>query len=538
MRQIRIVFFLRSVGHLRNFEWVVRRLAERGHFVRLCFDRIKVTEAFEQQGSDRAAQEQLEILMNEHPKLIKYRQFDKTHFKPNNLLSVAARRLQLMLDYLRYLDPPFVNAHPLRARAGRYLRLSVRQVIQMIGRWTWSRSMMTGLLASLRWLIPPRGYVVNLVRREAADLVMVTPLFGFGEGQVDYIKACSSLGIRSCVPVASWDNLTSKGIAHCSPGSVLVWNEAQKREAVELLGMPAKKIVVTGAHSYEHWFGWKPSTDKAAFMEKVGLDSDHDYVVFLCSSSFIAEEERPVVMRWAKALRQSGRPELANIGILIRPHPYNQRSWADVDLGEIGNAVVFPREGANPVGREAKSDYFDTMYHCRALVGVNTSAMIEASILGKPVHSVLFDEVADTQSGTLHFQYLSDENGGLSRVARDLDQHVELLSRSLADPLEDERRSKAFVERFVWPKALGIGSMVDCFVDAVEAQVKAPAPRRGRMWLPLVWAGRLSASPLLLIYLPEYLRVAAQQREMRRERRRRRALKAGAEGPGEPLLPS
>ena len=532
MRHLRIAFFLRSVGHIRNFEWVIRRMAERGHFVRLCFDRVKVDERLEQQSADVAAQRQLEILISDHPKLIKVREFDKTHLKPNNMASVAARRLQIVLEYLRYLDPPYANAPALRARAGRYLRPSVRRVADLVGRRRWSKSATTGLLALFHRLIPPRGYVVNLVRREGADLVMVTPLFGFGEGQVDYFKACSILGVRTCLPVASWDNLTSKGLAHCTPGSVLVWNEAQKREAVELVRIPAKNVVVTGAHSYEHWFSWKPSTDKATFLENVGLDPDRDYVVFLCSSSFIADEERPIVLRWAKALRQSGRPDLANIGILIRPHPYNQRSWREVDLAEIGNAVVYPTEGANPVGRDAKSEYFDTMYHCRALVGVNTSAMIEASILGKPVHSVLFDEVAGTQSGTLHFHYLSDEKVGLSRVARDLDHHVELLSQSLADPSEDERRSRGFVERFAWPEEPGADSMVDCFVDAVEAQIKSPAPQRGRVWLPLIWVGRLLVSPLLLVYLPEYLRVAAQQREMRRERRRRRASKGGAEEPG------
>ena len=251
--------------------------------------------------------------------------------------------------------------------------------------------------------------------------------------------------------------------------------------------------------------------DRAVFQAKVGLVADRDFVVFLGSSRFIAEDEVPVVLRWAKALRECANLELAQIGILIRPHPQNYGKWMDIDLSDIGNAVIYPRGGANPVGRDAKSEYFDTMYHCKAVVGVNTSGMIEASILGKPVHTVLFEEMAATQSGTLHFQHLSDEDTGLLRVARNLDEHIDMLSRSLADPSEDRRRSKAFVERFVWPKSLGTKTPVEASVGAIRKQLQSPSPSRGLEWLPLIWLGRILASPLLLIYVREH---------RRRERRR------------------
>lgn len=520
---MRIVFFMRNVGYLRNFEWVIRRLAENGHSIRLLFDHEKKADDRMQQSSDKVAQEHLAVLERDHPK-IGDRLLNNTYTKPRSILSISARRIRLMQDYIRYLEPEFVNAHKLRDRAGLFLRPSVRRVVDAIGRRRWSRNMMVKFLATLDALIPPRSDVKDLLKRKVkADMVMVTPLFGHGSAQVEYFKAAQALGIRSCLPVASWDNLTSKGVVQCSPDRILVWNEAQRKEGIELQHMPKDRIVVTGAHSYEHWFTWQPSTERDAFFSHVGLDPSRGYVLFLGSSRFIAADEVPVVMRWAKALRAAANPEVANIGILIRPHPQNYGAWVEADLSEIGNAVVYPRGSANPVSRDAKSVYFDTMYHCRAVVGVNTSAMIEASILGKPVHTVLFEEMEGTQSGTLHFHHLSDESGGLLRVARDLDEHVELLGRSLADPSEDERRSKAFVDRFVWPKELHIDSMVGCFVDAVEAQMRGPEPKRNVAKLPLVWLGRVIASPLLLIYVKEYI-----QLRIRRIRRRREVTSAKA----------
>jgi hypothetical protein len=524
---MRVSFFMRNVGHFRNFEWVITRMAERGHSVRLYFDRVKRDESGLHQAADKAAQDQLELLAGRYVKRIKFHTFDRTHLKLRTVWSIAARRTQMLVDYLRYLDPAFASARKPRERAGSYLKPWKRRIINALNLVPFGRPVLMRFLSAANRLIPPRRDVKAFIAREKADIVMVTPLLGFGEGQVEYFKAASALGVRSCLPVASWDNLTSKGSAHCVPNAVLVWNNAQKREAVELLHIPEAKVSVVGAYCYEHWFKSQPSSDKQTFLRKVGLDPNRDYVVFLCSSFFIAADEIAVVMQWAQALRRSG-GELAEIGILIRPHPYNPQSWPAAELEAIGNVAIFPQDAENPIGDSARTDFFDTLYHCRAVVGVNTSAMIEASILGKPVHTILFDETADTQGGTLHFSHLAEGHEPLVHVARSLEEHVALLSRSLTDPTEDQRRARAFVERFVWPKEIEADSLVEGFVDALEAMAKAPAPRRGRIWLPAIWAARIVLSPLLVIYLPEYFVLASQRRQLERHREQRRAEKAKA----------
>lgn len=512
---MRIAFFMRNVGYIRNFEWVVRKLAQNGHSILIYFDHEKKAVDRMQESSDKVAEEHMAVLQRDHPK-IKYANLRGAYAKPKAVTHVAARRIRLILDYIRYLDPEFVEAHKLRERAALFLRPGVRRLVDRIGRWRWSRAMMTGFLRTLDRLIPPRQDVMDFLEKSKPKLVMVTPLFGHGSSQVDYFKACRALGIRSSLPVASWDNLTSKGAVQCDPDSILVWNDAQREEAIHLQHMPADRVHVTGAHTYEHWFDWKPTTDRAAFAETAGLDPTKDFIVYLGSSRFIAEQEVPVTLRWAKAIRDSKDPRLAGIGILIRPHPQNYGDWMETDLSDIGNAVVYPRGGANPVGREAKSVYFDTMFHCKAVVGVNTSGMIEAAILSKPVHTVLFEEMAGTQGGTLHFQHLSEDGTGLLRVAKDLDEHTKLLAGSIADPSEDERRSRTFVERFVWPKSLGELDPVETFTKVITTQLHGPAPSRGRVWMPLIWVGRIFAAPLLLLYRREHRERTARGKERRR----------------------
>jgi hypothetical protein len=42
-------------------------------------------------------------------------------------------------------------------------------------------------------------------------------------------------------------------------------------------------------------------------------------------------------------------------------------------------------------------------------MGINTSAQIEAGLIGRPVYTVLLPEFWDNQEGTLHFAYLTSE---------------------------------------------------------------------------------------------------------------------------------
>ena len=56
-----------------------------------------------------------------------------------------------------------------------------------------------------------------------------------------------------------------------------------------------------------------------------------------------------------------------------------------VDLAGFDNVAVWPPAGAQPDAGKARADFFDSLFHSAAVVGINTSALIEAAILGKSV---------------------------------------------------------------------------------------------------------------------------------------------------------
>ena len=147
--------------------------------------------------------------------------------------------------------------------------------------------------------------------------------------------------------------------------------------------------------------------------------------------------------------------------------------WADVDLSPFRDVVVW---GSSPVDRRSRNDYFDSLYHSAAVVGLNTSAFIEAGIVGRPVLTILLPEWHENQLGTAHFRYLFEAGGGLLVSARSFDEHLAQLEQAVTDPPPGPR---PFVREFVRPHGLDVPA-TPIFVERVEAmeglKASAPAP--------------------------------------------------------------
>ena len=183
-------------------------------------------------------------------------------------------------------------------------------------------------------------------------------------------------------------------------------------------------MVATGAARFDSWFAQQPSTEREEFLTKVGLDPTKRFLLYLCSSVFVAPEERTFFDRWLSALHL----RFGDIGVIVRPHPKRAEPWADVELS--GNAVVWPRR-TGELDPESRAGFYDSIFHSAGVVGVNTSAMIEAAIAGKSVYTVLAPEF--NQGQTIHFHYLLAEHGGFLHVAGSLDEHFEQLTAGLAN---------------------------------------------------------------------------------------------------------
>lgn len=446
---------MRHPGYVRNFSSVVAELGRRGHHVHLSFDGLNTKwmgDADPLGGLADAGH----ITYGRSPHL-------RTGWQR------LATGLRACDDYLRYQGAEYANAPKLRARAEQRVPAALHGPLNRLGdRSPRAQAAIRALDRSIRVDERLEGFI----RKQAPDIVLVTPLVGLGSTQADYLKAARALGIPGGLCVASWDNLTNKGLIREDPDLVAVWNEAQRTEAIELHGTPSDQIAITGAHTYDHWFTWAPNRDREAFCAAIGLDPRRPYILYLGSSPFIAPNEHPHVTRWLRGLRARPERELQEVGVLVRPHPQNAAQWADADFGGLEDVAVYPRTGADPVDRERKADFFDSIHHAALVVGVNTSAQIESAIVGRSVFSVLAPDFSDTQRGTLHFEHLAADADGLLHLAATATEHEGQLLAALRDPAADDARRSAFLERFVRPYGLDEPA-APRLADAIEAAARA-----------------------------------------------------------------
>jgi hypothetical protein len=445
---LRILFVMRHGGYVRNFEWVLRLLAERGHSVELGFER----------GRARGMAERIERGRGDFP-LPDRLQAETGGAVSHTLVPTRADRLRGLgfglrqsVSYLRYLGPAYRDARKLRTRWARGTPRIVVWLAQLPGlRSSRGLAALERTFRALERLLPRSAEIDGYLRRGGYDLVAITPLVD-GPSQHDWLRSAKALGVPAALCVASWDNLTNKGVMFDAPDRTYVWNEIQRREAVELHGVEAASVVAVGAYPFDHWFDWKASRSRAELCAETGLDPERPILLYVCSSGFIAADERPVVARWLEARRAD--PELAEAGVLIRPHPTNGGTWAEHPFGDAPNVAVWPPVGEDPTDAERRAGFYDSMFHAAAVVGANTTALIDAAIVGRRTFTVLLPELRGAQEETLHFHYLLPEHGGALTVASSLDEHVHQLREALhADPGDDAWRT-AFLESFVRPRGL------------------------------------------------------------------------------------
>jgi FkbM family methyltransferase len=363
--------------------------------------------------------------------------------------------------------------------------------------------------------LPADPTYVRFLREQAPDALLVSPLVHFGSAQADLVAGARSLGIPVGMLLYSWDNLSTKGCLHQPPDRMFVWNELQRQEALTLHGFPEDRVVVAGAPRFDAFFELRPQTGRDEFYRPLGLDPAQATILYACSSRFVSANELVFIRKWLAAVRASPDDRLRRSNVIVRPHPDITMSGqgpldreapggrrairasppsGDTTSSNARDAVRRDELGwpslpgvrgllSRPFGDDhavvlrtsdrVQRGLYECLEHCDAVVGLNTSAELEAAIVGRPVFTVVADE-ADGQASTLHFHYLIEAEGGVVRVAHALDEHTRQLALELAAP-RDRTVFRAFAAGFLRPR--GVDHAVSPLLAEAIEQAFADWPR-------------------------------------------------------------
>ena len=470
---MKILFTALHFANYRNFESVVRDLAARGHQVHLLAD----------EKENFGGQALVERLAAEYPGVT----WGWTPSPADERWFPFAQKVRFALDYVRFLDPRYVEAEKLRIRnIDRTPRL-VRWMTSGVGGALLGHRATASLLKGIERLLPRSRGITQLLEQQQPDVVLLTSLTFSRSFAMDQVKAARALGIPTAACIMSWDHLSSKALVHIQPDATMLWNDVQKHEAVDMHGIPETSVVVTGAQCYDQWFDKRPVRWREQFCRDVGLDPSRPFVLYVCSAmSPVPDPVEPVfVKEWIQALRSSGDPALRNVSVLVRPHPERVREWTGVSLDGLDHVVV---NGRNPIDADAKADYFDSLYYSSAVVGLCTTVFLEAAIIGRPVLTLQLPAYRMHQDGMLHFRYLLNVEGGLLHTAPDVPSHVAQLAAVIKGDGSRDDRNRRFITAFIRPQGLDTPA-TPRFVDAVEelarsgkrapdARLTSPSPLR------------------------------------------------------------
>ncbi len=442
-----VLFAALHFAQYRNFDSVVRELAARGHRVHLTAEEPEALGG--QQLVEQLAAEQAGITWDRLPSLEDEPWFD------------AARRMRVALDYVRALEPRYPEK----------LRVRAEQRTARIVRWA-TRAPLVGQPATLaaltrvERLMPTSERMVEYLRLHRPDVVVLAALTYSRSQQLDLLKAARRLELPVAAAILSWDHLSSKALVHVVPDRVIVWNDVQRQEAIDMHALPADRVVLTGAQCYDQWFTQRPGRSREEFCRAVGLRADRPFALWVHSALTPAPDppEPSLVVRWIEALRRHPDPRLRDLGVLVRPHPERIKEWKGIRLDRFEN-VAF--HGRNPIDREARDDYFDSLYYSAAVIGLVTTAFVEAAIVGRPVLTFTLPEYRMHQEEMIHFRYLIGDHDGPLQMAPDLDTHFGQLAAAVSSDGSRDERNRRFLRAFVRPAGLDTPA-TPAFADAIE----------------------------------------------------------------------
>jgi len=389
-KKYNILFLGRSVYHFSYYESILSTLINK-------YD-INLKILFDKQWSENQPKESLKSF--------------ETNYKENISIEWSIRRKDIFRNFVFVLRELTTFSSYLSRKDQSYFyarrwRSYLPPLIRSITRYNFFKKIVGSkifflILKTIEKSIPTDKNIDNYLKKLSPDLIIVSPAnMRFCE-QTDYIKSAKKLSIKTVVPVLSWDNLSTKGLFHTKPDLLIAWNNSHKLDALKIHGFPEDKIKISGSPFFDKWLNPDLREESEVFKSRIGISKDDKYILYLGSSANIARDETWIIKELLKEIKSSPFP-FNKIKIVARPHPANFNNYKKIESEDI---IIWPKEFSLPESFQAQKNFYNSVVHSLCSIGLNTSGMIDATIMDKPCVAYLTDEYNATQTNAQHFNYL------------------------------------------------------------------------------------------------------------------------------------
>lgn len=336
-------------------------------------------------------------------------------------------------------------------------RVSVRRLEQFSpGRLqnTWLRfrrrffkwhSLMRNAWRIERRLVPSAEYEEVFRKESPAVFVATDPL---SPAEWPITVAAAAAGVPTLGLVRSWDHLHKRLSAYTR--TLGVWNEINKREAVQLEHLPADSVHVVGAVQFDPYFIPDTIVPRDEFLRGMNLDPTRKTILLATGGPFFRLSQNAWLDELLAAAR-GGKFDFP-VQIICRTHPsdmlgpfikYLRVPDVVMDIHEEYSATLDWVIGLPALRRQA-----NIMAHADVVITPASTITLEAAIFDTPTLVIAYNNAdPDTVRNVLekftfvhHFKAIIDRE--LVPVARSADEMISWVNQLLSNPeaFSDERR--------------------------------------------------------------------------------------------------
>lgn len=219
--------------------------------------------------------------------------------------------------------------------------------------------------------------------------VIIHPTVLEGLFVYDLIEIGKKKKIPTIFLMNSWDNPSTKALMDGNPDKLFVWGEQTKKHAMDLLNIPEKNIIISGAAQMQLF----KDDVLDSYKIKINIDKDYKLICYAGSSRGLDE------ITQLKLLEEYIEHKKLKIKILYKPHPWksfenkNEKNFYDFEFKNI-IMDIFSKENYLIRSQKKSSinldliNYYNTneiLKSADALITPMSTIMLEATMLGIPV---------------------------------------------------------------------------------------------------------------------------------------------------------
>lgn len=327
------------------------------------------------------------------------------------------------------------------------IRYLVENVIGFLGRFrTWRNF--------LRWIYfhIPDDYCKKLFEKYKPDLVFAPSMFSYEDGRI--LRQAKKLKIKTVTTVKSWDVLTTKAFTRVLADRILVFNECNKKEAVEIGDYRPEQVKVTGFPQFDIYTKKEIFLKRKDFFKRIGADPKKKLILYSSPGNWKSAYDHEVLLGLHRAIGDGRIKE--PIQVLIRYHPkysstseylkYLPNFIPDRPGTYLADDTHKSLEGATDqvfywtFTNEDIIHLANSIYHSDVTINTESTMTLDAAAFDKPIILIGYDgfQKLDYWSSILrkykreHYQYVMKAGG--TRLAKSLDELVEAINNYLENP--------------------------------------------------------------------------------------------------------